>query len=261
MATKVNDKMDMATATAALKDVKGLNLKQVHAALLREAANPSAQQGERKLMSLAFAHGRALRATGKPFAKGEFDAPFDVYAKAHWQPVDMPGEATLRQYRSRYGAFCEAGLVAWDAEPVVRQVIAVKAMNLSDRASRMRSLTQEKGKPFAAKPADKVIAATLFPSEDESDAPTDGNTAIKSLINAGVNCAINPNVIATLAQSPKLAAILRPVLDALVEERAARATALTNAKTRGDQLAGVAKARAALAKLDKPSRASRRHLN
>ena len=236
-----------AEAIAEHNKLKSSSLKDLHSKLMKAAANKSAANQERELMSLAFWHGRQLQKTGKPFEKGLFNDEFDAYAKAHWSAADMPGDDSLKQYRSRYGAFCEAGLITW-SDDIVDKVIAIKGLNLAKRASLVRELTQEKGKPLAAAPNVKVVDAALFPVEDEDEAP-EATTAIKSLINVGVNCANNPNVIELLRTTPKLAAVLRPVLETLVEERAARAAELTNKTTKADQLAAVAEARKALAKV------------
>lgn len=265
MAKKINETdalMDMATAKEAINAVKGWSLKDVQNGMAKAAAVPSLQKSERTIMAMAYAMGRALLKAGKPFSKNEFDVEFNAFASKHWTPTDMPSDASMKQYRSRYGAFCEAGMIPW-SEPVVLKVMARRNLDLSKRAPILRSLTQEKGKPLAKAPADKLIHDALFPPEA---GPTDHATAIKGIVTTGVNLASNPNVIAAMAQSPELARWLRPVLNACLDQRANAATSAGgNAKLKAEQLAEVTAARAALAKIkgddEAPSKRNRRDLN
>jgi hypothetical protein len=241
--TKVEN--DMAQATAALNEVKGVTLKTAPQFAEKIADVPTEGGIQRSLAALAFNVGIAAKKA--KLANYKFDDVYNAYAaKFYVNDRKMPSDGSLKGYRSRYNAFCEAGQMPYDATAIVRSVMAERDVNLAWRAGAVRTMLEA----FKDKaPTAKAIAEALERGDDEGGGNVTTPTAkLKRFVSSGITLANDSEVIAHLADSQKLAATYRPIFELCAQVRAAEIADLKGKRKTGAQT-DVANLHAVIAKL------------
>jgi hypothetical protein len=208
---------DLTDANEALKEVKGVTLKNAPAMAAKIADVPTEGGIQRSLSALAFATGQAAR---KAKMEGyKFDDIFTSYATAFYvKDRKMPTEGSLKGYRSRYNAFCEAGQMPYDATSIVREVLAVRDVNLAWRAGAVRDLLA-KFKSHAPKATEVADALAREEGEGGGGEGRTPSQKVKTFVSAGITLSNDEAVKAHLADSVKLAAIFRPIFEGLMQLR------------------------------------------
>jgi hypothetical protein len=241
--TKIEN--DTAAANAALKEMKSVTLKSAPQIAARIADVPTEGGIQRSLSALAFAVGRDARKHNIDGYK--FDDIFTAYATRFYvNDRKMPSDASLKGYRSRYNAFCEAGQMPYDATAIVRSVMAERDVNLAWRAGAVRTMLEA----FKDKaPTAKAIAEALERGDDEGGGNVTTPAAkLKRFVSSGITLASDSEVIAHLADSQKLAATYRPIFELCAQVRAAEIADLKGKRKTGAQT-DVANLNAVIAKL------------
>ncbi len=135
---------------AAIAEYKGQTLQQLGKAAAELGSNGNAKGIAARLCGIAFAAGRAARA--KKIAKYDFGAEYQAFSEPFYRGRKAPDPKTEKVYISNYGAFAEAGLKAWDAEPVAIAALSVqgsaaKPVTMSWRAGKVRKLLENEAAP------------------------------------------------------------------------------------------------------------------
>ena len=171
-------KINTVTADAALARFKGHSLKETVKDATEIGNIPNVGGIQALLCGLAFAAGRARRAA--KINKADFTTEYDAFAASYysWPGRKAPSTASRDQYVSKYGAFVEAGLAAWDATPVVAAAIDTADVTLSWRAGKVRELAKASKSPS---PAEIRKAFAITESSGGNKGRTQGGR-VKSLL-------------------------------------------------------------------------------
>lgn len=246
--------IDKAGAKEAMQIV-GKPLKAVNAAFDELASMPTAGKAQRSLCATFFAHGKALikdasADTSTPEAqKARFNERFDAFAKAHWTDVSA---ATLKGYRSQYGAFHEAAFAKHDMSPSVTACLEIANVQMPWRASAVRKLMA-----LDKKPSGEVIADMLKPGEADQT-KKGGEARFKALVNLAVNTGADTKFGTWLNSQPEIAAWLKPVLRQFVKHQSAVAANAADGSAKTAMLKAIGGANATIAAAVVAVKANRR---
>jgi hypothetical protein len=200
---------DMPGATKLMAQFKGANLKTAPKMVEALAKTPSSEGIMRTLGVIAYYTGVDAKRT--KIVGYKFDDVFKTFAAGHWQSGEI-GEASLRGYKSRCSAFCEAGQMPYDATAIVTKALAVKNASFSWRAGMIRTLLTAHPK---VKPSVSVIDAAFEVTEESGGSKKPVAAKLKAFVSAGIALAKTPGVLDYLAKDKATKAHMAEVFDRL----------------------------------------------
>lgn len=234
---------DDATAKEAMK-VVGKSLADVNKAIDGYAA-VSEGKAQRGMCAAMYAWGLGIKATGKAaFDEKLYIDRINAYFTSHWAEHEMPGEPTLRGYRSQYRAFAEMAWAKYDAKGVVGECLAIANVQMPWRAARMRDALK-----LDAKPSDKALGTLLrITAAAGTVTVREGSSVLLSLVNVLVDAAKHKGLHDVLDADKAAAKWLRPALAGAVAYRTTEASKMSAGKKRTAYEQSIAAARAVLDK-------------
>lgn len=245
MATKVKTIKTIRDDVAAKEamQIVGKPIKAVNAEIDKLAALPTEGKVQRGMCAAMFAWGLGLKATGKvAFDEKLYVERIDAYFASHYAKHEMPGEPTLRGYRSQYRAFCEMAWAKYDARPVVSECLAIANVQMPWRAARMREAFKLDKAPSKAD-VGKMLTITEAAG---TVTVRKGDSVLLSVINVLVDAAAHKGLKELLDVDPTTAKWLRPAMIGAINARNIAANKLSDGKNKTKLLQSVTAARAVL---------------
>lgn len=232
---------DDATAKEAMK-VVGKSLADVNKTIDGYAA-VSEGKAQRGMCAAIYAWGLNIKATNKPaFDEKLYNDRIDAYFASHWAEHEMPGELTLRGYRSQYRAFAELAWAKYDAKAVIGECLAIANVQMPWRAARMREALKLESAPSKTA-ISKMLTITAAAG---TVAVRSGSSVFLSLVNVLVDGAKNAKLREFLETDKAAAKWLQPALVGAVNYRNIEANKMKDGKGKTKMLQSVTAARAVM---------------